>query len=196
MEIKFAIRSISAAGLIALCPVTVTLAQSFEVVGRPADHAKKLRPTPEGGVKNEQFRSAMDNVFGPGRWRQTSGYRSEARENELRREGAGTVPVGQISRHSVGTPDAPGAYDVVVDGMSTQSAAVKLRQSGAPFTRVLAEGAHGPEGSHLHIEPGLALASNPAPQAAPPEDVIYLRVVGGRRNPVLARASRTVARNN
>jgi hypothetical protein len=131
-----------------------------------------------------QFRSTMDKVFGAGRWRQTGGYRSAAREDELRRQGAGTVAPGHLSRHSLGSPAAPGAYDAVVPGLSSQSAAVRLRQSGGSFARVVAEGAHGRQGSHLHIEP-LMGAGAPAPGAAQ-DDTIYLRIVAGRRNPALS----------
>jgi hypothetical protein len=164
------------------------LAQTYVLVTPPHHHAEEASSAPAGTSK-EQFRSTLDRVFGPGQWRETSGYRSPERENELRREGAGTVPEGQLSHHSMGTPDAPGAYDVVVAGMSTEGAAQVLRRSGEPFVRVLAEGAHGPEGSHLHIEPGSGWAAGaPAADAAPkpdPGDSVYLRVIGGKRNPVL-----------
>jgi hypothetical protein len=105
----------------------------------------------------DDFRATLDRVFGPGRWRQTSGYRSVAQENALRRQGAGTVPAGHVSRHSLGDPEAPGAYDVVVAGMSPAGAAAKLRRDGAAFPKVAAEAAHGGQGPHLHIE----LASGP-----------------------------------
>ena len=144
-----------------------------------------------GDSQNQQFRSAMDHVFGPGGWRETSGYRSQAREDELRREGAGTVPLGQISHHSMGNPDAPGAYDVVVPGMTTESAAAKLKSSSDAFDRVIAERSHGGEGQHLHIEPRAGkLASSAAAAPQPnPGDSIYLRVVNGRRNPQLGRSA-------
>lgn len=108
----------------------------------------------------------MDQVFGPGRWRQTSGYRSQAQEDALRRQGAGTVAPGRISHHSIGVPGSPGAYDAVVDGMSLETAAAKLKRTGAGagFSRVVAEGAHGVEGPHLHIELATAAARGaPAP---------------------------------
>ena len=87
-------------------------------------------------------------------------------ENALRRAGAGTVPVGRLSRHSVGAPDAPGAYDAVVAKLSPSAAAAKLKQAGGPFAKVAAERAHGHEGPHLHIE----LASTPARGAPTPAD--------------------------
>jgi hypothetical protein len=112
------------------------------------------RPHPRAAAAQggEDFQATMDRVFGAGRWRKTSGYRSQAQENALRRQGAGTVAPGHVSLHSIGHPDAPSAYDAVVDHMPLASAAAKLRSAGAPFARVLAEGRHGPQGAHLHIE--------------------------------------------
>lgn len=101
---------------------------------------------------DEDFRATMDRVFGPGRWRQTSGYRTIAQENALRRSGAGTVAPGRLSLHSVGNPEAPGAYDAVVHGMPLPAAAARLKQAGGGFARVIAEGAHGGQGPHLHVE--------------------------------------------
>lgn len=138
--------------------------------------------------QKERVHADLDRVFGAGRWRETSGYRSRAREDELRREGAGTVRPGQISHHSMGTPDAPGAYDVVVPGMSNAEAAAKLRTESSGFSRVYAEAAHGREGQHLHLEPTKGLISvSDAGSALKPrtDDNIYLRIVGGRRNPAL-----------
>jgi hypothetical protein len=135
--------------------------------------------------QNQRFHASMDQVFGAGRWRETSGYRTQAQEDALRREGAGTVPAGRMSAHSLGGPDAPGAYDAVVSGVPLSRAAAMLRGSGDGFSRVLAEGAHGPEGAHLHIEvarAGSAAALAPAARAAACP-TIYLRIVGGRRNP-------------
>lgn len=97
--------------------------------------------------------SIMDSVFGAGNWRLTGGYRTPERENELRAQGALTVPPGVLSRHSMGRPGAPGAYDIVVPGLSPGAAAARLRQAGAPFRRYFAEGTHGTQGPHLHIEP-------------------------------------------
>jgi len=102
---------------------------------------------------HERFRATMNSVFGSGNWRVTGGYRTQARENELRAQGALTVRPGAISRHSIGTPDAPGAYDVVIDGLSPYTAALKLRRAGAPFRTIFAEGAHGSQGPHLHVDP-------------------------------------------
>ena len=98
------------------------------------------------------FHALMDKTFGAGKWQETSGYRSPAREDELRAEGAGTVPFGGISRHSLGTPDAPGARDIVVPGMTPAQVARKLSATGADFVHFYPEGAHGKEGAHLHVD--------------------------------------------
>lgn len=136
------------------------------------DEAEKANPglyrrpaaqAPLTAAQKDLFRAALDDVFGPGRWRETSGYRSRAQENALRRAGAGTVKSGQVSRHSLGGPETPGAYDVVVAGMSPAKAAAKLRAAGQGWGKVTAEAAHGREGAHLHLE----LASETPPAAAP-----------------------------
>ena len=124
-----------------------------------------------GGAAAEDFRRAqlhevMNSVFGPGTWRETGGYRTQARENELRAQGALTVPEGSLSRHSLGGRDAPGAYDVVVAGLTPSQAAERLRMAGASFRTLLPEGAHGSQGPHLHLEPhGFDLGA--APRGAP-----------------------------
>ncbi|MGH3430859.1 MAG: tetratricopeptide repeat protein, partial [Mycobacteriales bacterium] len=113
---------------------------------------RQLPATP-GRLPQTQFHAMMDAVFGAGAWRETGGYRSPARENQLRAEGALTVPEGRLSRHSMGTPDAPGAYDIVVAGMSPEQAAARLHLAWAHFSRLFPEGLHGTQGAHLHIEP-------------------------------------------
>ena len=40
------------------------------------------------GAGGGDFQAAMDRAFGAGRWRKTSGYRTQAQENALRRQGA------------------------------------------------------------------------------------------------------------
>jgi hypothetical protein len=102
---------------------------------------------------NARLGSIMDSVFGAGNWRLTGGYRTPERENELRAQGALTVPPGGLSRHSVGRPGAPGAYDIVVPGLSPSAAAARLQRAGAPFRTYFPEGRHGTQGPHLHIEP-------------------------------------------
>jgi TPR repeat protein len=109
---------------------------------------------------NDRFRAMMDRVFGAGRWRETSGFRTVAQEEALRRQGAGVVALGERSRHSMGSKSAPGAYDVVVDDMPLQQAAAKLKRSREPLARVVAELAHGSQGPHLHVEPYLQPIAN------------------------------------
>lgn len=119
--------------------------------------AEGPRPAVIGSAASQsEFNMRMNEVFGAGRWRETGGYRTQARENQLRAEGALTVKPGAISRHSMGTRDAPGAYDIVVAGLSPGQAAVKIEKSGIAFHRLFPEGGHGTQGAHLHVEPFLA----------------------------------------
>jgi hypothetical protein len=161
----------------ALGLVGAPAAAQIQVTSAGAEY-ESFHPRPAArapAASGEDFQATMDRTFGVGRWRKTSGYRTQAQENALRRQGAGTVAPGHISYHSIGAPDAPRAYDAVVAGMSLTSAAAKLQRAGGPVARVLAEGAHGPQGAHLHIE----LAKKAAPQAQA-EDVGY-RADGRRR---------------
>ena len=118
-----------------------------------AKEALALLSSPDNGMSQVRFQTLMNQVFGPGIWRETGGYRSKARENELRAEGAMTVPLGELSRHSLGSPQEPGAYDVVVAGMTPAQVAAKLKASGLGFHRLFPEGLHGSQGPHLHVEP-------------------------------------------
>lgn len=131
--------------------IEVTSAGAEYAALHPRPVAKPAARTATRMVGSGEFQAVMDQVFGPGRWRQTSGYRTQAQENALRRQGAGTVAPGRISLHSIGAAHAPGAYDAVVEGLPLESAAAMLRRVGG-FSRVLAEGAHGDQGAHLHIE--------------------------------------------
>ena len=106
-----------------------------------------------GMTPHARFSALMDSVFGPKAWRETGGFRTAKRENELRAQGALTVAEGAKSAHSIGKPEAPGAYDLVVNGLSPDQAARKLRVSKAPLKVIFAEAAHGTEGPHLHVEP-------------------------------------------
>ena len=148
---KFATTMIFAALAVALGSATTAAAGAIQVVSAGDEYAA-FHPKPAATASKADFHSTMDQVFGPGHWRQTSGYRTRAQENALRRQGAGTVAPGHISYHSIGAPGAPGAYDAVVDHMNLAAAAAKLRRAGAGVSRVLAEGAHGPQGAHLHVE--------------------------------------------
>jgi hypothetical protein len=179
------------AALVTLGLATATgAAAAHRSVAPSADADDDGAATPVATRPAEAFHATMDRAFGAGRWRQTSGYRSQAREDELRREGAGTVAPGHLSHHSMGSPAAPGAYDAVVPGMSSQTAAARLRDAGGPITRVIAEGAHGAQGPHLHIETTGRAGAAPA-VAAPvsDDDTIYMRIVAGRRNPALGRSA-------
>ena len=138
--------------------IAVVSADDEAEKANPGRH-RRHQPEPEAAAPADDFKTMMDQVFGEGGWRQTSGYRTVAQENALRRAGAGTVPAGRISRHSVGDADAPGAYDAVVPRLSAAAAAAKLKRAGAPFAKVAAEAAHGHQGPHLHIE----LASTQTP---------------------------------
>ena len=106
-----------------------------------------------GMTPHARFAALMDSVFGPKAWRETGGFRTAKRENELRAQGALTVAQGAKSAHSLGKPEAPGAYDLVVNGLSPEKAARKLRLSQAPLKVIFPEAAHGTEGPHLHVEP-------------------------------------------
>ena len=150
------------AGTAAALPSVVSADQEAERAN-PGRRARPLVADADLQARLE-LRAALDRAFGPGRWRKTSGFRTVAQENGLRRLGAGTVAPGRISRHSTGSPDRPGAYDVVVDGLSQESAAERLRRAGGGAFRVMAEGAHGSQGPHLHIE--LVSARGPALAAA------------------------------
>jgi TPR repeat protein len=129
------------------------------------------------GLTRVQFHLLMDKIFGPGSWRETGGYRTPARENELRAEGAGTVPVGTLSRHSLGSSGAPGAYDVVVANMSTGEAAARLLSSGMKFKQVFPEGMHGDQGPHLHVEPLSGVISTRAPTVGSSTDALIDEVL-------------------
>jgi hypothetical protein len=152
---------------LALCVVATHAAAQIQVVSAGAEYQSfHPRPAARAAVSGEGFHATMDRVFGAGRWRLTSAYRSQAQENALRRQGAGTVAPGHTSLHSVGGPEAPGAYDAVVDHMPLGAAAEKLRRAGGGFSRVVAEGAHGPQGAHLHVELISTAARRAAPQPA------------------------------
>lgn len=170
-------RAIGAGALAMALGLAGPAAAQIQVTSAGAEY-ESFHPRPvarAAAATGEDFQATMDRTFGPGRWRKTSGYRTQAQENALRRQGAGTVAPGHISYHSIGGPDAPSAYDAVVAGMSLTSAAAKLKQAGGPVARVLAEGAHGPQGAHLHIE--LARKAVAPPQA---EDADYR--ADGRRH--------------
>ena len=157
MRGKFGGMAVAAGAMLALGLPSGAYAGIIQVTSAGDEYAvfhprpKPARANP-AAVSGHDFQATMDRVFGAGRWRETSGYRSPAQEDALRRQGAGAVAPGHLSAHSLGGSEAPGAYDAVVERMSAASAAARLRRAGAPFARVLAEGAHGGQGPHLHIE--------------------------------------------
>src|SRR5512143_892225 len=165
----------------ALCGAPPVAAGTIQVVSAggeyAAAHPGRAARAAAPAAAGDDFQTTMDRVFGPGRWRQTSGYRSQAKENALRRQGAGTVARGHVSAHSVGDAEAPGAYDAVVDNMSATKAAARLRRAGGAFSRVVAEGAHGAQGAHLHIELDRTAAPSTASEAVA-EEADYRRGVG------------------
>lgn len=159
-------RTIAAGGLtMVLGLASGPAAAQIQVTSAGAEYESfHPRPAAPAQASGGGFQATMDQVFGPGRWRKTSGYRTQAQENALRRQGAGTVAPGRISYHSIGGRAAPSAYDAVVSGMSPANAAAKLKRHGGAFSRVLAERAHGGQGPHLHIE--LVKVSAPSAGAA------------------------------
>jgi hypothetical protein len=115
----------------------------------------------------------------------------------MRRQGAGTVAPGHVSAHSIGAPGAPAAYDAVVDHMPLGSAAAKLKSAGTGVARVLAEGKHGAQGAHLHVELTSAKAQAAQVQAtAATDDDTLPRAVRARRARLLMKTSSTSAAAN
>jgi TPR repeat protein len=132
-----------------------------------ASLAAMAAPASAQEMTHARFTSIMDGVFGRGAWRMTGGFRTPEREDQLRAQGAMTVRPGGLSRHSMGRPGAPGAFDLVVDGMSPWDAASQLRAAGAPFARYQPKGVHGSQGPHLHLEPyGFGPVGGPVFQTA------------------------------
>ena len=112
-----------------------------------------------GSVSKTDLKAVLNKTFGPGKWALTSGYRTPAYEDDLRRKGAGTVPPGHTSAHSEGDEHAPGAYDIVVPGMSQADAAKKLADADSRFDKVFAEGRRGGQGAHIHASVALKVPS-------------------------------------
>lgn len=89
---------------------------------------------------NTQFRARMDVAYGPGKWRDTGDWRDASRNRQ----------VGGVSNsnHMKGTPDAPGAHDIVVPGLDPGAAAARLPKG----YKGLPEGKVGGQGAHVHVE--------------------------------------------
>lgn len=96
----------------------------------------------------------------------TGSYRTPARENQLRSQGAATVPAGAMSNHSRGAPDAPGAEDFTAPGVTAD---VLARTRKLPGVRdALFEQAAGGQGAHYHADMGAGPISFDDILAKPP----------------------------
>lgn len=104
--------------------------------------------TPARYEPTTRFRADMDKDLGAHAWQDTGDYRTPTREDQLRRQGAQTAR--GVSEHSQGTPDAPGAHDIVVSGETPQQTAARLRKAGYKGA-LIPEGPAGGQGAHLHV---------------------------------------------
>lgn len=144
----------------------------------------------------QAFAARMDTVFGKGKWRDTGDFRTQGREAQLRAQGADTAR--GMSAHSLGTPEAPGAHDIVVPGMPAIQVAKRLKDAGWRGQLIPEEGAGG-QGAHLHVgavedwsdlaapsaaEGGAAPAPKPAAPAkpVPPPSSDYMTNLRGRQH--------------
>ena len=100
-------------------------------------------------MSEDDFKRYLDKAVGPGRYRITSGYRTMAEDEALRRQGAGMTPRGAVSPHERGGPGDPGAYDIQPVGLSDAEFQAKLK--GGPFANEFLEGSHGNQGQHFHV---------------------------------------------
>ena len=106
---------------------------------------RKPSPAPVSFIPTSAFRAQL-----PPDIRDTGDYRTPGRERQLASQGAGTVRPGAVSRHSLGTEDAPGAHDVVPTGDWNANLA-RLRKT--PGVRdAFIEGAQGGQGRHIHVD--------------------------------------------
>ena len=104
-------------------------------------------PAADVYAPTSDFREAVDKTVGKGKWRDTGDYRSPAREEALRLQGAGTVAPGHTSNHSRGAPDAPGAHDIVAPGLDPKTL------DKVPGVRdAFYEGRSGSQGGHIHVD--------------------------------------------
>lgn len=95
-------------------------------------------PAPQGSLPSQaDFSAAADKAFGRGKYRITSGYRPPWKN-------AGTKGSAVSSHHQDGSPEEPGAFDLVVPGMSSSQAAAHMEKAGWQATYL-------PEGDHLHV---------------------------------------------
>lgn len=138
------------------------------MTAKPASAAPKGAPVSAPGqtVTMSQLKTHLDQKYGAGKYT-IYGYRPTSKEDQLRREGAGTVPPGERTDHSLGTPDDPGAYDISVPGLKPAQVEKDLRDSGFAFESYLPEDQHGDQGPHLHVRNFLpASASTPPTKMA------------------------------
>ena len=111
----------------------------------------KAAPPPPTFAPTTDYAADMDRLIGKGRWKDTGDYRSPARENQLRAQGAGTVRPGGVSAHSRGAPEAPGAHDFVPQGESVPDALARLK--GQPGIKdAFYEAQSGTQGGHIHVD--------------------------------------------
>lgn len=115
----------------------------YDPFAQPPKTKRAPAPTPDVYEPT----SAFVRSLGPG-YRDTSDYRSEAKERQLGAEGAGVAR--GISNHSRGTPQAPGAHDIVPTGDWNQALDRVRGRSGVKDAFI--EAAHGPEGRHIHVD--------------------------------------------
>ena len=109
-------------------------------------------------VPVKDFHSAVDQVVGSGKWRPTGDYRTPGREAQLTAEGAATAR--GVSHHTLGTPDAPGAHDLVIPGMSQSQAIATLKRIPG-VDNVIYEGPAGGQGGHYHVNMKAGVAALP-----------------------------------
>lgn len=153
-------------------PPSAPQANGWKLSAPPPTPTPKPTKPAAGYMSQAAFRSRMDDVYGAGRWRETSGYRTAAQEDSLRAQGAGMNRPGTVDPHMQGGPDDPGAYDIVVPGMNARQAAQRLRDANFQAHQIYPEGAHGTQGEHLHIgmnpesaDPAAGWTLNAAPAA-------------------------------
>ena len=115
----------------------------YDPFAQPPKTKRAPAPTPDVYEPTSAFVGSL----GPG-YRDTSDYRSEAKERQLGAEGAGVAR--GISNHSRGTPQAPGAHDIVPTGDWNQALDRLRALTGVKDAFI--ESAHGPEGRHIHVD--------------------------------------------
>ena len=131
----------------------------FTIVGgaRQQPAAKPAATYPS----KQDFSSIADKAFGPGKWTPTSEFRTKAHNAQ----------VGGVahSNHMKGTPDNPGAYDIVVPGMNAAQIGTALKKAGWAGTDY-------PEKDHLHTNaPAVKPPAEPVTRHKPDPPAYYNR---------------------